>query len=235
MLHVDIGAFEQNNNACVTCCCEVVSLKPGETLPLRLNYAPWAVPIAPRGLHCVPVIDVELKDTCSTPAGSNLPPSAPPQIRYDVVADTPLDDDLKTQVTDPEDDIMTFKAMMLYGPKHGSVKLKSDGTFTYTPVLGYVGEDRFFFSVTDNINPAVVLEALIGVGISAASVKGTWDLTVGTPIVDQRLYVVTVPLIASPAAKTCQVFRLSIRQGALDCDCNCYFHLDCVDVRIVSC
>jgi len=235
MLAVDIGAYPADPSGCVSCCCEVVSIKPGETLPLYLNYAPWAAPIALRGLHCVPSVEVEERQTCDTPAGSNLPPSAPPQIRFDAIVNTPLDGDLNTQVTDPDGDAMTFKAMAHYAPKHGSLKLKSDGTFTYTPVQNYKGEDRFYFSVTDNINPAVVMEAMIGVGISSWDVKGTWDLVVGPAIVNQRMYMVTLPISASPAAKTCQVFRLTIRQGALDCECNCYYHTDCVDVRIVKC
>lgn len=236
LAQIEIGTFPVDPSGCVSCCCEMVALKPGETMPLRLNYAPWAVPIgALRGLHCAPSVEVELKDTCPPPAGSNLPPSAPPQIRFDALVNTPLDGDLNTQVIDPEGDPLTFKPMALYAPKHGSLKLKSDGTFTYTPVQDYKGEDRFFFSVTDSINPAVVMEAMIGVGISSYDVKGTWDLVIGQPIVDQRTYIVTLPISASPAAKTCQIFRLSIRQAALDCDCNCYHHVDCVDVRIVKC
>jgi hypothetical protein len=233
MMHVVIDDV-RSSGGCTTCCCEVVSLKPGETQPLHLYYAAWAAPIAPRGLHCEPTIEVELKDTCPPPSSSNLPPATAADIRFDVLLNTVFNGDLKTQVVDPEGDTMTFKPLPLYGPKLGKLDLNSDGTFTYTPVTGAKGEDRFFFTVSDGAN-SVVMEALLGVGIASSTVKGTWDLVVGKPVVDQRLYMVTIPITASPAAKICQVFRLSIRQGALDCNCECYYNVSCVDVRIAKC
>jgi len=235
MLAVDIGAVPADPMGCVSCCCEIVALKPGETAPLRLNYAPWAVPIAPRGLHCVPTITVEEKKTCDVVVAGNLPPVASSDTEFDVAVNTPLTADLKTFVTDPEDDALTFKPLLLYGTQHGKFDLKPDGTFTYTPVRDYKGPDHCFVSVSDPGNPPVVFEVLFGVGVPASGVGSTWDLTVGTPIVDQRLYVVTLPLSISPAARTCQVFRVTVRQGALDCECNCYYHVDCIDVRVVQC
>lgn len=235
MKHIVIDDSVQTDG-CTVCCCETVSLRPGETQALKLNYAPWAVPIAPKGLHCEPGIQVELKDTCAPSTGANLPPSASGDIHFDVVVNTPLTDgDLNDFVTDIEGDNLVFKVLSLYGPKHGKLDLNADGTFTFTPQGGYEGEDHFFFSVSDGVNPPVVLEALLGIGVPSINVRGTWDLTVGTPIVDQRYYTVTLPIAASPAAKECQIFRLTVRQGALDCDCVCYYHIDCIDVRIAKC
>jgi hypothetical protein len=233
MMHVTIDDAAVKDG-CVVCCCETVSLKPGETQPLRLNYAPWALPIAGKGLHCEPTIEIEEKDTCPPAMGGNLPPASAEDIRFDVPPGVPFSGDLATQVIDPEDDTMAFKTLALSGPKHGKLVLNTDGSFVYTPVVGYVGPDNFFFTVNDGVN-SVTLEALLGVGIPGDDVSGTWNLTVGKPTVDQRYYVVTVPITASPAAKTCQIFRLTIRQGALSCDCECYYHVDCVDVRIVKC
>jgi len=232
--HIMIDDAVRENN-CIVCCCDTVSIKPGETLPLQLNYAAWAVPIAPRGLHCEPSVDVEEKDTCPAPTGGNLPPAANGDIRFDVLLNTAFLGDLATEVTDQEGDPLTFKSLALYGPKHGKLELDSDGTFTYTPFTSYKGTDNFFFSVSDGVNSPVIMEALLGVGVPGDSVRPTADLTVGEPIVNQRWFTVTLPIAASPAAKNCQVFRLTVRQGALDCDCNCYYHNDCIDVRIAKC
>jgi Bacterial Ig domain len=235
MLALTIGSFASDPAGCITCCCETVAIKPGETLPLRLDYAPWVLPIAPRGLHCAPSVEVEEKDTCAATSGNQPPAITAGEIRLAVPPDAPFSGDLKLHVTDPESDPLTFRPLILYGPKHGKLVLSANGTFTYTPTSGYTGPDNFFFSVSDDVNTPVVLEALLGVGIAPADVRGTWDLQVGTPIVDHRLHTVNLPLSASPAARPCQVFRLTIRQAALSCDWECYYHVDCVDVRIVKC
>ena len=238
MLAVDIGAFPADPSGCVSCCCELVSIKPGETLPLYLNYAPWAVPIAKRGLHCVPSIEVEEKRTCDVANSSNSPPlihSMDGMARFDTGPNVILNANLGDKVSDPDGDPIVYKVLPHYGPKHGKLQLDPNGPFSYNPAPYFKGEERFYCSASDGINAPFIFEVLIAVGIDAGLMKPKLDLEVGTPIVDTRLYVVTVPLIASPAAQTCQVFRLTIRQGTLDCDCNCYYHTDCVDVRIVKC
>ena len=49
--------------------------------------------------------------------------------------------------TDPEGDALT--ASLATAPSNGSVILKADGTFTYTPDSGYTGPDEFTYTVTD--------------------------------------------------------------------------------------
>ena len=36
------------------------------------------------------------------------------------------------------------------GPRHGTLTNNHDGTFTYTPTLGYNGSDSFTYTITDN-------------------------------------------------------------------------------------
>lgn len=225
---------QQQAAACIKCCCETVSLKPGETQPLLLNYAPWALPIAQRGLHCLPSVEIEEKETCDAPGGDNLPPQVIDQTAFSTPVNTALNGDLNTKVSDPESAELTFKLLPHYGPKKGKLVLNEDGTFVYTPQGSYKGEERFYATASDGTNKTT-FEVMIAVGVVAASMIPTPDLAIGTPIVDQRYYTVRLPLVASPAARSCQIFRLSIRQGALDCDCNCYYHVDCVDVRIANC
>ncbi len=48
---------------------------------------------------------------------------------------------------DADNDDLT--ASMTSGPNHGAVALNTDGSFTYTPVTGYLGPDSFQYKVND--------------------------------------------------------------------------------------
>jgi parallel beta-helix repeat protein len=50
-------------------------------------------------------------------------------------------------------------AILVQGPAHGTLKLKSDGSFIYTPNLGFIGTVTFIYEVSDGLqlsNPATV-------------------------------------------------------------------------------
>lgn len=49
--------------------------------------------------------------------------------------------------TDPENTTLTVASST--APSHGSVTVNADGSFTYTPVVGYTGTDTFTYKVTD--------------------------------------------------------------------------------------
>ncbi|WP_251555126.1 Ig-like domain-containing protein, partial [Neobacillus muris] len=55
----------------------------------------------------------------------------------------------KVSATDVAGDHVTF-AKGEIGPAHGTVEVSEDGSWTYTPNEGYVGEDSFTIVVTDN-------------------------------------------------------------------------------------
>jgi len=72
----------------------------------------------------------------------------------------PLSSNVLTNDTDPDSDLLS---VVLNGtaPEHGQVTLNADGSYTYTPDKGYVGEDSFTYEVTDGQldelkNPVVV-------------------------------------------------------------------------------
>lgn len=50
--------------------------------------------------------------------------------------------------SDPENGPLTFR--LAEKPRHGTVKLESDGSYVYTPARNRVGEDSFSFTVTDD-------------------------------------------------------------------------------------
>lgn len=56
--------------------------------------------------------------------------------------------DGKLTGSDPEESPLTFQ--LVEKPKRGTVKLKEDGAYVYTPDKNKVGEDSFTFTVTDD-------------------------------------------------------------------------------------
>ena len=60
-------------------------------------------------------------------------------------------------------------------------------------------------------------------------------ISIGPAVVDQRWFTVYFPVTVSPAASTCEIWRLTVLQAALDCDCTCYTRTDCFDIGIAKC
>jgi len=74
----------------------------------------------------------------------NDPPVAAPA-GVSTPEDTPVSG--KVMVTDPDGDPLTFSKAS--DPKHGTVIVNADGTYTYTPAAGYNGSDSFTVKVSD--------------------------------------------------------------------------------------
>jgi hypothetical protein len=58
---------------------------------------------------------------------------------------------------------------------------------------------------------------------------------IGPATVNQQYFTVSFPVKVSPAAQLCEVWRLTVLQGALDCECQCYTHSSCYDIGIAKC
>jgi hypothetical protein len=227
----------QVTSGCQACCCEQLQLKPGTITPMTVSYVSWAVPIGQ--LHCEPRFQLEQMDTCPAPAGGNLPPAITAldgMVRFDTGANIHLDGDLRTKITDPEGLALTFKPLPLYGPQHGLLKLDPTGLFDYDPAFNYKGEERFFVSASDGFNQAI-FEVLIAIGIDAGLMTPSPVIRINPKQVkvNQRHYTVTFPIEVSPAALTCDVWRLTVLQSAIDCDCTSYVRTDCYDIKVVRC
>jgi hypothetical protein len=63
--------------------------------------------------------------------------------------------------TDPESSPLTYSAVG--ATTHGSLSLASSGTFTYTPVAGYVGPDSFTYKANDGSLDSNVATVTIGI------------------------------------------------------------------------
>jgi hypothetical protein len=214
-----------------------MAFKPGTVNKMMVSYAPWAVPIG--WLHCEPQFELEQMETCPATIG-NLPPhlaAGEQMIRFDTPINTHLTGDFSTKVTDPEADPLTYKVLAFHGPQHGKLVLNAIGTFDYDPVTNYQGEDRFYIQVTENNSTVTVFEVLIGVGVDSTKYSHTPHVSIDKAgvVVDQRYYNVHFPVKVSPAAQICEVWRLTVLQGAMDCDCMCYTRTDCFDIGIVKC
>lgn len=72
--------------------------------------------------------------------------------------------------TDVDEDPLTFSAGAV-AAAHGSVTINPNGTFTYTPTVGYIGPDAFTFKVNDGtLNSA---EATVSVTVNALNTAPT--------------------------------------------------------------
>ncbi|MGB0852869.1 MAG: beta strand repeat-containing protein [Pikeienuella sp.] len=81
-----------------------------------------------------------------TLTGSNDAPEAAPG-NFNVLENGVLSDQLVA--VDVDGDALTFA--LDTGPSLGDVVINQDGTFTYTPIAGFDGEETFTFTVTDGL------------------------------------------------------------------------------------
>ena len=80
-------------------------------------------------------------------ADSNLPPLAENDINSTLI-DLPVTGNVLTNDMDPDGDPLT--SSKLTDPTNGAVTLNPDGSYTYTPNNGFIGEDMFDYVVCDN-------------------------------------------------------------------------------------
>ncbi|MFO0913885.1 MAG: Ig-like domain-containing protein [Pirellulales bacterium] len=102
---------------------------------------------------------------------------------------TSLSNGLLVNDSDPESDPIT--ALLADGPSHGQVQLNSNGTFTYTPNIGYTGPDSFTYFANDGQQSSAAQS--VQIGVTAAPL-----MTITLRAVDaQRNPITSVPLDSS--------------------------------------
>ncbi len=77
-------------------------------------------------------------------------------------------------------------------PAHGSVTVNADGSFTYTPTAGYVGNDRFTYTLT---NAAGSSTGTVNITVTAATVTSL-TTTAPTGVVSGNTGTATNPVLA---------------------------------------
>ncbi len=157
-------------------------IRPGDILPAaqleQLNFKPnGRESDAEATLSYLPVfsdgVGEETSLTISIRGRENDPPVA-----EDHAAETyknlPLEGKLK--VKDPEEETMTFQ--IVRQPKRGTVEIREDGSFTYTPKKNKVGIDSFVYTATDE-SGKVSREATVTITIVKPTDAGQYRDTVG--------------------------------------------------------
>lgn len=225
-------------NPCSSCCCMQAYAKPGETNPWMLNYAPWIAPISGPGLVPSPSFDIK-KMTSAAPGGTNLPP-----VNRDYSFIGSIDNDIagvvSTNAVDPEAQALNYETVNLYGPFSGSLVFNPNGTFVYTPFPSFTGYDSFFFKTLDGVNAPVINKVQLTVNPAAPT-----PALQAPPIipvvhvprakVQVRSPVLQFPLEVSPAAVPGDIWRMTVRAPAMDCDGNTFHHIACWDITIGKC
>jgi len=88
------------------------------------------------------------------------------------------------RANDMDADGDTLTAILENGPAHGSLTLNGDGSFTYQPVVGYVGEDSFTYRVGDGAAESVPATVTLTVGAIPASTANAKVTGNGTVLID---------------------------------------------------
>lgn len=231
--------------SCSTCCCQPVNGSAGETDKWVLEYAAWTIPLRGRGLTINSTFLIEDKTPSAAPGG-NLRPSVP-FVTKSTQFNTEIVINLATEgVTDPEGDPLKFKLLALYGPTYGDIELTESGMATYTPRNGYYGPDTFFYTVTDGngrpiagevaiaVQPPIQVPPLPAVPLRNAATPKVM-VQCGAATINTAMQTLSFPVSIAPTAMVGDLFRLTVRQQAIDCDCGEYWHTSCYDIAITKC
>ena len=220
-----------------------MTIRPGETNMVVLNYAPWSLPIAPPGI--VPTFEFSIaQDESSCPASAIdgfLPPT---NTNYSLTTQvsTVLSIDLGASAA-PAGNDFTYEILPFGGPLRGTLAQTGspgDATFDYQPNGGVTGYDYFSYRMTDAQGRSVIRSVSISIGShSEQPNRGRMSLL---PFIDpakvsvnQHDQTVSFPLTMPLSCRPCDEYRLTIRQPARDCDRNEYVHLSCFDIRCRDC
>jgi VCBS repeat-containing protein len=119
---------------------------------------------------------VGTQTTLSLHLGSskNEAPTATDQ-QFETYKNIPLTESLTA--SDPENGTLTYAVVT--EPKHGTVTLSDDGTFTYTPKKNKVGKDSFTYTATDDQGQAA--QATVSITIQKPADKATFTDMAGDP------------------------------------------------------
>lgn len=241
MLNFTLDARDgaQKGSACGVCCCENAKASPGEVNKWSLDYANWSIPIGGRGLTAQTQVRVEKTNSDS---GALQFPNASILLGNTLSSDT-LTMQLSDGINNPDNVALTYSVMDFYPPKHGKVEIDASGTATYTPYTHAPAYDRFFYEAKTADGITVVVEAIISIS-TASQTNPPASANMATPIVminrgsirvSTSLQTVEFPVQVSPQATLGDVYRITVRQQAIDCDKECFWHESCYDLMIERC
>ncbi|MBL4585702.1 MAG: tandem-95 repeat protein, partial [Flavobacteriales bacterium] len=95
---------------------------------------------------------------------NNCPPIANDDF-HNTLVDIPVSGNVLTNDWDMNGDNLIVTTTPVSGPSNGSVTLNADGSFTYTPNTGFIGEDEFVYTVCDDGTPSLCDEATVHIEV----------------------------------------------------------------------
>ena len=129
-----------------------------------------------RGGTTTATIDIGINPVSEPPKSDDhgIPNSDPVTGNYAVTTDEDKPVSGQVKATDPDGDALTYAKGS--DPQHGSVTVKADGTWTYTPSKDYSGADSFTVTVSDGHGGTTTSTINIGVNpVSATPSGGSTD------------------------------------------------------------
>ena len=94
------------------------------------------------------IVDPAEVEPCPVdPGPTNAGPDAVDDVNS-TIEDTPVSGSVADNDSDPDND--SLKYWVETGPSHGSLILNEDGSYTYTPDPGFVGQDSFTYEANDS-------------------------------------------------------------------------------------
>lgn len=232
---LNFTAAHDDTSACNTCCCEKIYGTPGTTEKVQIDYAAFSVPIG--SLQCGTQFALEQVQTCPLPATG-----APTNTDYqkDTLVSTPTTIDLSAGLL-PIGAVVTYALVPFQGPYSGTASLVGS-SLTYTPTQNFTGYDTLWYKMTDADGNVIIKQVSIQVRLATSAVA-LRELTPAIIIptaanadVNARMHSMSFPLNITPRAQVGEVYRLTVRQGATDCNYEgCYFTNKCFDIVIGKC
>ena len=78
----------------------------------------------------------------------------------------PLTGNVLSNDFDPNNNTLTVNTTPVTSPTNGTLTLNANGTFTYTPINGFVGQDTFRYQVCDNGTPSLCATAMVVLNVT---------------------------------------------------------------------
>lgn len=199
-------------DGCNTCCCEQVLIKRMGSEQIAVDFSPWCLPVAPRGL---------------TRTKIHAKPMNDPDRSSDLIIETATIWDGKNDiiVSDYSKDGQRFH--FEYLPQY-----RTRSTITNDGLLSFLDSPEYFYSKNlDWQDHAEYLACWVSKGEPAPPYEYVRYST--TTLADNTTLLLN--LMLTPFARVGHVLRLDISQYAEDCDCVTYERSFCIDINVVSC
>lgn len=229
-----VGNAQTSNSECSSCCCSEVYSAPGESDSWNLDFGAWAIPIGGKGLSETAVNVEKLR----TPPSTGVVPKF---IANETDLNTPFVGTAAASFDIDAGIQVKYGKLPFDGPKYGTVTVDPDtGDMTYTPLNGYAGWDRFFLTASQENGKMTISEVAIGVKPTVGvlpSVAPTPDILIpekGITLL-RNIYTVKMIVAVSPAVRPGSIYRITVQQTALDCDCNELRNISCYDLTVGKC